>query len=87
MGSNIFLPILARHVKNGVDCLGAGLDIRGDGGYVIAPPVPHKSGKRYVWEVLHEPDDMPLAPMPDWLVALCQEPTRQEPLSAGAPDS
>ena len=44
-------------VKNKVDTLGAGLDIRGNGGYIIAPPSLHKSGKRYTWEVVHEPDD------------------------------
>jgi putative DNA primase/helicase len=72
-------------VKNGVESLGVGLDIRGDGGYVIAPPSLHASGKRYVWEVLHEPDDTPLAPMPAWLLALCQETTRRETVDAGAP--
>ena len=72
-------------VKNGVDTLGAGLDIRGDGGYVIAPPSLHKSDKHYTWEVLHEPGDTPLAPMPDWLRVLCQQTARQERLDAGAP--
>jgi putative DNA primase/helicase len=71
-------------VKNAVQTLGVGLDIRGDGGYVIAPPSLHKSGKRYCWEVVHEPDETPLAPMPDWLLALCRETRRKAPLDAGA---
>jgi hypothetical protein len=74
------------HVKTGVDTLGPGLDTRADGGYIIAPPSLHKSGKRYVWEVLHEPDDLPLAPLPEWVRVLCQETTqaRRTAASAGA---
>lgn len=72
------------HVKTGVDTLGPGLDTRADGGYIIAPPSLHTSGKRYTWEVAHEPDDMPLAPLPDWVRVLCQETTRQERVEAGA---
>ena len=73
-----------RPVPNSVSTLGAGLDIRGDGGYIIAPPSLHKSGKQYTWDVAHEPDETALAPMPDWLLALCQEPARQEHRDAGA---
>jgi Virulence-associated protein E-like domain/Bifunctional DNA primase/polymerase, N-terminal/Primase C terminal 1 (PriCT-1) len=73
------------HIKNGVEDFASGLDIRGDGGYIIAAPSLHENGKRYVWEVLHDPDDMPLAAVPDWLLALCQEPARQERRDAGAP--
>jgi putative DNA primase/helicase len=45
----------------------------------------HKSGKRYTWEVLHEPDDTPLAPLPDWVRVLCQETARQAVPSASDP--
>ncbi len=44
-----------------------GLDIRGDGGYVVVPPSLHPSGRRYLFEVDHHPEDVEVAPMPDWL--------------------
>ena len=50
-----------------------GLDIRGDGGYIIGPPSLHMSGRRYEWEVLHHPDDVELAPMPAWLLAVVRD--------------
>lgn len=72
-------------VHNGVESLGAGLDIRGDGGYVIAPPSLHASGKRYAWELAHQPEETPMAVMPPWLLALCQDTSRREAVSAGEP--
>jgi hypothetical protein len=84
-GQHYFLAHPGTYVKNGVETLGPGLDIRGDGGYVIAAPSLHANGKRYAWEVLHEPDDTALAPMPDWLLALCQEQTKGARSDASAP--
>ena len=48
--------------------LGPGIDIRTKGGYVIAPPSQHISGRAYAWSVDHHPKDVPLAAAPDWLV-------------------
>lgn len=47
--------------------LAPGIDLRGDGGMIVAPPSVHPSGRRYAWEVDHHPDETPLAPLPDWL--------------------
>jgi hypothetical protein len=38
-------------IRNSVKTLGQGLDVRGEGGYVVAPPSIHKSGRKYVWSV------------------------------------
>ena len=46
-----------------------GLDTRGDGGYVIAPPSLHPSGRRYSWSV--DSYDQ-LAAAPEWLERLAR---------------
>jgi hypothetical protein len=45
-----------------------GVDVRGDGGYVVAPPSLHASGKRYAWAPSRDPVGTALAPLPDWLL-------------------
>jgi hypothetical protein len=47
-----------------------GIDLRGDGGCVVAPPSVHRNGKRYRWKRGHAPGEAELAPMPAWLLAL-----------------
>jgi putative DNA primase/helicase len=64
--------ILFRHpgglVKNNVGtALGNGLDIKADGGFIVAPPSAHISGRHYAADVDHAPDDGPLADLPTWL--------------------
>jgi hypothetical protein len=48
--------------------LGPGIDIRARGGYIVAPPSRHISGRAYAWSVDHHPQDTPPAPAPDWLI-------------------
>lgn len=48
--------------------LGPGVDIRASGGYIVAPPSKHISGRSYVWSVDHDPADVRLAFAPQWLL-------------------
>lgn len=50
--------------------LGKGIDVRGDGGYVLAPPSMHMSGRSYGYEASSRPTDVPLAEAPQWLLDL-----------------
>ncbi len=50
-------------VPNSRSALASHVDIRGDGGYIVAPGSPHKSGDRYLVE-----RDVPVADAPGWLI-------------------
>ena len=58
--------IVAKQLKD--PPLGPGVDIRTTGGYLVAPPSRHMCGGVYDWSVDHHPQDVPLAPAPEWLV-------------------
>ena len=46
-----------------------GVDVRGEGGYVIAPPTLHRSGQRYEWLTAGAYCESPV-PAPGWLLQL-----------------
>ncbi len=50
--------------------LANGIDVRADGGMVIAPPSIHPSGADYHWRPGHGPDAIPVARLPSWLLSL-----------------
>lgn len=52
-----------------------GLDIRGDGGYIIAPPSIHQTSSRYEWELSSRPLDVAIAEAPEWLIGMIKQPT------------
>lgn len=56
-----------QQIPNSASLLGPGIDIRGHGGQVLAPPTIHPNGKPYVWMI-----DCPKQPAeaPEWLVML-----------------
>jgi hypothetical protein len=56
-------------IKSSVALLGLpGLDVRGHGGYVVAPPSILENDHRYKWIISMQP-----APLPAWLLALTEQ--------------
>ena len=45
-----------------------GVDIRGQGGFMMAPPSMHASGKEYAWEAGRAPYELEIEEAPDWLL-------------------
>jgi hypothetical protein len=54
------------HVANRAG-IASGLDLRGDGGLVVAPPSVYSTGRYYFWRPGRAPDELSLAPLPEWL--------------------
>ena len=77
------LHIYFRHpgflVRNSASKLRPGLDIRGDGGFVVLPPSQHASGNTYEWLT-----DLPIAEAPEALLALIRARPSEPSISTGA---
>lgn len=56
--------------------LGAGVDVRADGGLVVAPPSVHECGRVYGWELSGDPAEADVEDAPPWLLALCRASSR-----------
>jgi predicted P-loop ATPase len=56
-------------VPNSKSLLGPGIDIRGDGGYIVAPPSNHVSGGIYQWA-----NSVDIAPLPEWVFTALKKP-------------
>ena len=57
-GNHLFFKYAGKDIKNRAGLLD-GVDVRGEGGYVILPPSLHPNGTEYVWE--QDPDETPIA--------------------------
>jgi len=64
-GRHLYFAHPGGRVPNSAGALGTGLDVRGDGGYILAPPSRHASGASY-----RRLTNAPPAPLPGWLAAL-----------------
>lgn len=63
-GKHLYYAYPGLPIKNAVRLL-PGIDIRGDAGYVVAPPSGHMNGRQYKW--YGNTQNIPLAPLPSWV--------------------
>jgi bifunctional DNA primase/polymerase-like protein len=62
-GLHVYFDAGDRDLRCSAGLLGPGLDVRGDGGYVILPG----PGNGYIWDPIYNFRTVPLAPAPGWL--------------------
>lgn len=70
-GRHLYFKMPDGHsIRNSAGKIADKVDIRGDGGYVVAPPSVHASGRTYIKSV---DSAGAIVPAPPWLLALIQE--------------
>jgi hypothetical protein len=70
-GKHLYFRHPGHAVRNSAGRLAAGLDVRGDGGYVVAPPSVHENGRVYQW--MRGFGRQPLSDAPAWLLDHAEE--------------
>jgi hypothetical protein len=70
-GRHMWFKMPNAPIRNSAGKLGPGLDIRATGGYVLAPPSVHPTGRRYEWSV---DCASAIAPAPAWLLDIIAAP-------------
>ena len=65
-GWHIFFAHPGNSIKNRSN-VEPGVDVKSDGGYIVAPPSNHVSGESYRWDEQRAPGEINIAPLPSWL--------------------
>ena len=66
-------PEQSARINARANALGPGVDVKGNGGYVVIPGSIHPdTGKAYIFSVDGHPDDVELSPVPEWILERLQ---------------
>lgn len=66
-GAHFYFRMPRIDVRNSAGAIGPGIDVRGNGGYVVAPPSQHIAGV-YAWNADGHPRNTDIAQAPHWLL-------------------
>jgi hypothetical protein len=82
-GRHVFFQYPGQRVRNSTSRFARGIDVRGDGGYVLVPPSKHPSGRDYHWSV---DSANAFAEAPEWLLAKLTAPEGSELATVPQPE-
>jgi len=73
-GKHILYTLPDFPVKNSASKIGPGIDVRGEGGYIVAAPSLHPvTNRAYSWDGLQEIEQQQIAAAPPWLLKMLRE--------------
>jgi hypothetical protein len=71
--------------RNSASLIAPGIDVRAVGGYVVAPPSVHESGRKYAWEESSRINELEIKALPDAIAARLVKPSTSRIPIGGEP--
>lgn len=81
-GYHYYMKFPETGFKNSASDIASGIDTRGTGGYVVAPPSNHASGNSCEW-VDNDPGEVELAEVPGWILEKLKSRKKENPSRNG----
>lgn len=72
-GYQMYFHCRSEQLRSAASVIGEGIDHRGNGGYVVAPPSKHPDGPHYEFCKDYAPGDIELSELPEWITSAVQK--------------